>query len=138
MREVTRGVQIAGKRLRSLAGGDLTLWTSSAEPARLPAAPSVLLLPNYDEYFIAYKDRAAFVGARDSGAPQPIATDPFSHVLAIGGGFGGTWRRTLEKKRVSVEVKAAYPLAAGAVKALTNESVRFGAFLGAAVHVSYR
>lgn len=131
--QVTRGVQIAGSALQSLDAGNGTLWMSSLEPTRQPKAPTALLLPNYDEYFIAYKDRTAFAGNGPRDALSTRDTDPFSHVLAIDGRFAGTWQRALVKKRLNVDVKPVKALTPRALKALRREAARLGAFIGAGV-----
>lgn len=66
----------------------------------------VHLLPVYDEYLVAYRDRVA--------VPHGMATVPsgggpvlFQHALVIGGQVTGTWRTHASAAGVEVDV---YPL----------------------------
>jgi len=92
-------------RARREVVGDLTYW--SVGPAtRLPAqrARPVHLLPIYDEYLVAHRDRVAV-----PHRPLPIGSasggfGPFQHAVAIGGQVAGTWRVAREPQRVTVKV----------------------------------
>ena len=71
------------------------------DPSSTPkAATSALLLPNYDEYFIGYKDRSA-IGKRVNGiAAVTGGTADLTHVALIDGELVGGWRRLAEKGEV--------------------------------------
>ena len=66
MKDVRRGVEIAGRALVQETFGELTYWSAAPAPrspavalAKAGRASSAYLLPIYDEYLIAYKDRGA-------------------------------------------------------------------------------
>jgi hypothetical protein len=54
----------------------------------------------------------------------------FSHYLVIDGWVVGTWKRTLEKRKVAIETKPFRPLSQPENEALTAAAQRFGDFLG--------
>ena len=65
--------------------------------------PSVHLLPNYDEYFIAYRDRSPTAALPPPNAPvDPM--DSYAHLLCVEGRFGGFWRRTVGSRAVAVQL----------------------------------
>lgn len=59
------------------------------------------LLPAYDEYTVAYKDRAAFL---DSSLAQQTGNGIFSPVIVEGGQITGTWKRVVKKGFIEVEI----------------------------------
>jgi hypothetical protein len=86
-----RGVEMVRDQLREDAVDGKTCWSSPVTPRQSGRAPRAFLLPTYDEYLIAYKDRSAMIDpARQPGAGFP---DPFSAPLVLDGRVIGTWRR---------------------------------------------
>lgn len=135
LKDVKRGVEIAGDRVTTVTAGDLTLWMP-ATGARRPAAaaPPLLLLPNYDEYFIAYKDRSSFVGLPGPSAGAATrASAVFAYVMAVDGAFGGTWRRTAGTNGITIDVRAQRPFPLQTARAMAREVKRLSAFLGVTV-----
>lgn len=109
--------------------GGLTYWTV---PSHAPAAATpdrVYLLPNYDEYLIAYRDRGS-VANLPTTADAPRDVDIYAHVLVVDGRFGGTWRRTRTAKTVEINVTPLDRLGRVYARALSTAGARHGAFLG--------
>ena len=92
VRQARSGIEMLGPQVVQETIGALTYWTvpskapAAADPARL------YLLPNYDEYLIAYRDRGN-VARLLTTADAPREVDIYANVLVLDGGFGGTWRR---------------------------------------------
>lgn len=57
--DASRGVQIAGRRLERAVIGDETYWLDPAARSQRKRSPIAHLLPNFDEYFIGFKNRSA-------------------------------------------------------------------------------
>jgi hypothetical protein len=92
---------------------------------------TALLLPNYDEFLIAYKDRgapvvdagrAANVVARSGGA--------FPHHLMIDGRLAGSWMRELKGNSVSVQVAPYRKLTPAQARAVQSAADCYGEYLG--------
>jgi hypothetical protein len=120
----------AGMAMSSLAQttiDDRSYWFVPGR-ARVPSASaSAHLLPNYDEYVIAYKDREPVVGStRGIDARVP---DVFSHSLVVNGVLAGSWRRTASRDAVAVEVTPYIRLTASGTRALAVAAERLGRFL---------
>lgn len=95
-------------------------------PARAPRA--ALLLPTYDEYLIAYKDRSA---ALDPAVRQPAAgRGPFAAPVVIDGRVVGGWRRTISGETVSIALDLPRPLSRGDARLVEDAAHRYGGFLG--------
>ncbi len=101
-------------------------------PARLakPRTPIAHLLPNYDEYFIGFRDRSAFA-TRLRAAGIEARTDALSgHILTINGQIVGGWGRTLRGKEAIVRLKLLQRLTAPENRAVDRAARNFGEFLG--------
>jgi hypothetical protein len=101
--DARHGIEMAARDLERVTVGDRSYWMSaqSVAPKKRPVAH---LLPNYDEFFIAYRDRSALAERlRKSGFTQ--RTDNlFTHIAISDGQLIGTWRRTKSKRGVSVQL----------------------------------
>lgn len=91
--DARRGIQIAG--LRSTEQDGLTYWHLRDRPRRRAGAAGVHLLPIYDEYLVAYRDRIAVPHA-PAPMNDPARSVSFRHALVIDGQVAGTW--SIEKK----------------------------------------
>jgi hypothetical protein len=105
-------------------------WFSPSTMSPKSRAGKAYLLPNYDEYLIAYKDRLAVMGdvANDgAGARQNVI---FNHAVLIDGVVEGTWKRTLKKDAVVIETVFPGPLSETNKKALSAAAKQYGKFIG--------
>jgi hypothetical protein len=120
------GIDAAGTGLQKVTIDGRAHWVSSTVRRWLPSAPSVYLLPNYDEYLIAYKDRGSI---RDGGRPAstPLSIE-FPHFLVIDGKLRGTWKRVLRAGRVVVVLQLFRPLRADERRRLDLEAERLAKF----------
>ena len=87
--------------------------------------PSAHLLPNYDEYLIAYKDRGQAVPASGSEAARANLSIP--HHLIVDGRLTGGWKRTLDAGSLRVEVHAYRRLTPAESRALAAAVSRYEA-----------
>ena len=134
--DAKQGLAWAGPALsrQTLAGQDF--WCAANAPARPPMPAAAYLLPNYDEYSVAYKDRSHFYDASDFTSPIARDNVPFANMIVLHGRVAGIWKRTLTKKAVVVETKLLQPLSASEQRALDAALKRYGQFLGLAVKMA--
>ena len=96
------------------------------------------LLPNFDEYTVGYRDRAA---ALHSDRPFDRTFFSFGSILAnvvvIGGMVRGTWRRLVGRDTVRLEVRLLDNLSATERAAVEDAGWRLGRFLERPVKVSW-
>ena len=64
-----------------------------------------LLLPNYDEYIVAYTDRSAIFDEAHTKLLDSRGNFLFNHVLVIDGQVMGTWKRTVKTREVAGRVQ---------------------------------
>jgi len=133
--DASRGVEIAGRRLERQVIGDETYWLEPAARPRRKRSPTAHLLPNYDEYFIGFKDRSA-IGERLSLAEDAIVGDALrAHVIVVNGQLVGGWKRTLTKAALVVEVTLLVSLSKPERDAVDGAAQGLGAFLELPVEV---
>jgi Winged helix DNA-binding domain len=139
--DVRRGIDLSRSRLSPAVVAGATHWFAPARRAakvQRTKDQRVHLLPNYDEYLIAYKNRSA------AAAPEVMrklvpGDDLFAnHFVVLDGRLVGGWRRLQGKKIVIVEIRLLVPLAAAARKALHDTAARYAAFLGVPVQLSWQ
>lgn len=63
------------------------------------------LLPNYDEYTVAYKDRSALFENVDHTKLDERQNALFNNAVVINGKVEGLWRRTLKTKSFNLEIR---------------------------------
>jgi hypothetical protein len=121
--DAKRGLDMNGAKPRVVDG--LTYWTLGGPGAGSRPRAGVHLLPVYDEYVVAYRDREA--------VPH-VAT--FHHTLVIAGQIAGTWRAVRKERGVIVDVAALRRLSASERRSLGATAIRYGRFLDAPVSLS--
>ena len=129
MAEAKNGIEMVKSQFESEVLNSQTYWfASSMVPAR-EISPTAHLLPNYDEYFIGFKNRSAIGEAvRQSNlAENTLALN--AHILIMDGQIVGGWRRTIEKDGVLVELNLITNLTKTEKRAIAYAANRYGRFL---------
>ncbi|HTF18233.1 MAG TPA: winged helix DNA-binding domain-containing protein [Chryseolinea sp.] len=104
-----------------------------ANEARLPEQQPVgkindaHLLPGFDEFTVAYKDRSPVL-SRDQ--QHRGSMEVLSSVVVINGVVVGTWSRTLTKNGVQVRVKPFSKLSATQLSKIKHRAIEYAHFVG--------
>jgi hypothetical protein len=128
------GLETAGMDFEQETIDGQTYWFSSKVVSEPGISARAHLLPAYDEYTVAYKDRRAIID------PQHAArVDPRMGILGPGilidGQVVGSWRRAFRNKTVFVTPDLLPSLKAGEWEALKDATARYGRFLGLPVTI---
>ena len=134
MADVKRGIALAHSSLEQVVIGDKAYWTDGSSPAR--PSPSAQLLPNYDEFFIGYRDRGAMGQRLNHTRPVTGWNVSFTHVIAIDGQLVGGWKRSPVRGRIKLSISLLDTLTAAERTRVLAEVRRFEAFSGADVELS--
>ena len=129
--DAKRGLEMNRAKPQEVDG--VRYWTVGRQPGRdSKPRTTVHLLPGFDEYLVAYRDRHA--------VPHSLYATPSFRLaagaLVIGGQVAGAWRTIPGPMGVVVEVETTNQLTAGERRALTKAVGRYGRFLGAPVSLS--
>ena len=123
VREAKRGIELVGKAIERSRAGDTEYWSvRSALPSRRRAAVAHLL-PTYDEYLIAYKNREAI------GSSSFAMRSQFFNHLVIDGVVAGSWKATVGKAGLAIDTQLRRRLSAVERSALERAAARYRAFL---------
>lgn len=108
-------------------------WLSSTPPQAANPLPTALLLPPFDEYTVAYKDRtAAHPQANTAEIGHGIDAN-----LIVDGQIVGTWKRTLQKEQIVITPSYFTVPDVAEKRALEAAATHFGSFLGRSVEVDF-
>jgi len=91
-------------------------------------------LPDYDEFFIAFKDRDSRVFGLKDGSRRP-SFETTAFLLVIDGLFAGTWRPRANSGRIFLNVKPFANLGPVHTRALLKESKRYSDFIGQNIEI---
>ena len=122
------GIASLGRELACVTweGSDYR-YPAGSEPAAVRGA---WLLPNYDEFTVAYADRSLLIGPGFPKVRDPRADPIFTNVILVNGLLAGTWRRTLTAKEAKVSLSPFAPPAPPARRAVARAADRFRLFAG--------
>jgi len=128
VRDAKAGIDLAGAALSRDDVVGFTYWSAGGRAPRPPSSTIAHLLPNYDEYLIAHKDRHLVV-SRGSGDGVRRIKDPFVHHIVVDGRLAGSWTRVVNDRSVAVEC-AAYARPSQETRAAIDATVeRLGRFM---------
>lgn len=122
--DTRRGLEINRARRETIDGRDY--WTLGPKRRPPSARGTGHLLPIYDEYLVAYRDRAAVPHgpSKMDSAEAPVT---FQHAIVIEGHVAGTWR-TAARPSAKVELFPTRSLTARERNALAQQLERYERF----------
>ena len=135
VRDAKAGIAAATPPLERLSLDGREYWhVEAARPPRSTAA--AYLLPNFDEYVVAYRDRAAIVAAAPGAVVVPSAMEALGNVVVLAERIAGTWQRKATAARVSIAVRPYHTLTVAEFRLVSRAAERYGRFLGAPVSLA--
>jgi hypothetical protein len=126
--ECKMGLEGCSKRLESVLMGDIRYFLG-AEKYPISKSARALLLPNYDEYIVSYKDRSSTIDAKHIDKADPRGTI-FNNTLIINDMIAGTWKKEFKKDTVAIVITPFKPLSQAAQTAANTAAKRYAKFLG--------
>jgi hypothetical protein len=132
-KDATAALEGARRRLVREVFDGREYWLGARRPSRASLskrspAPLVKLLPAYDEYTVAYKDRSAL--AVGPGKPMSAGFGLLNPVVVVDGRVAGRWKRTFAAGSVRIDTKLRRAFTRRENEALRLEMERFREFLG--------
>jgi hypothetical protein len=124
------GVELIGSRLTVETMQGKHYWRGTGEMPGSAMLDAVHLLPNFDEYLVAYADRSAALddAVVDNAAFKRAAF--MGHSVAVDGRVVGDWRRTILRAEVRIQANLLVALDDRRRERLEAEVARYGRFLG--------
>jgi hypothetical protein len=126
--DAKKALAIAGTSLRSETVDSAIYWFPETALQGNARREEVHLLPAYDEFLIAYRDRTASLPmARLKRAVS--SNGIFRPTVVIEGEVAGLWKRTTGSAKVTLEVELFHAAGRKIVSSLTRESRALASFL---------
>lgn len=132
--EARRGVAALHPALDQETIGRRTYHWDAGEPTQAITAMSTAhLLPNYDEYFIGFRDRSA-IRERVNASRHPVPDGAFqAHVIVVNGQLVGGWKRVVRGTRATLELRFAIDVTRRETRSVEAQAERYGEFIGTPV-----
>ncbi|HLA55696.1 MAG TPA: winged helix DNA-binding domain-containing protein [Flavobacterium sp.] len=103
-------------------------WISDSHKGKISNQKTVLLLPSFDEFLIAYKDRSASIH-KDFSNHAFTNNGIFKPIIVVNGQVIGTWKRTIKKDTIFIETKFIQKTDKAIHKEITVQARRYGDFM---------
>ena len=127
-RDAAAGVAMIGDGLAHATIDGLRYWFAPGRAAAPPASPAVFLLPIYDEFGIAYRDRKLLASV---ARPERITErDVFANVLVIDRELAGRWRRQVRARSAVIDVQQFRALTRKEIRGVEAAVDAYGTFMG--------
>jgi hypothetical protein len=109
---------------------------SPSMPAVKNRTPVVHLLPAFDEYTVAYKDRGAILNLANSNQWRS-RYGILSPTIIVDGQVVGNWKRSFLKESIAITVDLFAEVTQRKTRAIVAAAIRYGTFLGASVVLNH-
>ena len=128
--ECTRGIAMAGRQLQPITVDGKRYFVPADFELPSKVSTAVHLRPNYDEYFIGFKDRSAIGQRLGHSALVTGGNALIAHVIVVGGQLVGGWRRVYEKGKTVLRLELLVKLRRGEQAGLKRAVRRFAEYTG--------
>lgn len=125
--EAKRGLEIVKQQVVEEKINGQSFWMSATMPVRIKT-PGIYLLPPFDEYLVAYKDRSAALENLHSKQVFTV-NGIFSPVVIINGKITAIWKRTITKKDVRIELQAFQKFTPAQKEGIRKAAEKYGRFI---------
>jgi len=129
MTDARNGLELVKSTLDHETLNDQIYWFLNLPSHKTNKTHNVYLLPNYDEYLVGYTDRSLMFDATHINKLDSRGGILFQHTVVINGQVTGTWKRTLKKKEVVIDLAPFNTWTKAERRAITKAAESFGKFL---------
>jgi hypothetical protein len=99
VKEAKEGVAIISKELERFTIDGTEYYFTDDKTALPKEGQMTFLMPDYDEYGMGYKDRSVLSN------PQAVQKTIFDRLVIVDGMVAGSWKRTIQKDNVLIEIQ---------------------------------
>jgi hypothetical protein len=116
--------------------GGQTYWFPQTAPIKKDAPSKAYLLPSFDEYTVAYKDRSAVLDPAYAKLTN-MGNGLFKPIVVVDGRIAGIWKREFKKTSLVIEVSLFNPQTKSNQQKIVVAANRYAEFLGIPADVSF-
>jgi hypothetical protein len=128
--EARAGIQAVGSELGRETIGGQEYYYAQEQPAAPPATSEAFLLPPFDEYLVAYRDRSASLDAEHQPRVVPGGNGIFNPIVVTDGRVTGLWKRAFKKDTVIMTFSPFTSWSDAQTRAIAAAAERYGQFVG--------
>jgi hypothetical protein len=127
--DAKNGLEMLGAELASERISDQMYWFRDVGQVTKESSPAVHLLPDYDEYGVGYTDRSFIYDTSHDDLLDARGSFIAQYIIVIDGQIRGTWKRTVKKNSVAVEINPFRALKKAETNAVTQAVEGYAKFL---------
>lgn len=132
--DARRGIAMLNREFEEIQIEGVTYWSANnlKRSGNLPAGAH--LLPAYDEYNVAYKNRQHVF---DQSAVSQITTwGALGPTVIVNGRILAIWKATLGRNAIDINIEPARSLTTAEAAAVTKAATRYAAFMNLPLHLA--
>ena len=137
MADARKGLELVKVELRQQTIDDQTYWLGDSIPKIKDKPGTVCLLPDYDEYLVAYADRRSAFDTTHTDKLDSRGMVLAQYTMVLDGQVTGTWKRILKARQVLMEMVCFRVLGKVEKQAVTEAAEGYGKFLGLPVELKW-
>jgi hypothetical protein len=137
MADARKGLELVKHRLTHQTVDDQIYWLADSISTLNDDSSTIYLLPDYDEYLVAYADRRAAFDRMHTDKLDSRGSELAQYTIVLDGQVTGTWKRILKPRQVLIEFVCFKPLNKAEKQAITEAAERYGQFLGLPVELKW-
>jgi len=111
MKDIREAVEMIGSSLLKDTCDDKEYYFFDTELKDVKKLQSTFLMPDYDEYGMAYKNREAMIDPEVISMQKLTKDMAYTHFIIVDGKVAGTWRRSQSGKQLELETNYFAPIA---------------------------
>ncbi len=129
-KEAKAGLAAMEGQLKHTNIGGQEYYFAKDAPGAAAETHDAFLLPPFDEFLVAYRDRSAALDPAYNERIVPGGNGIFNPIIVIGGRVVGTWKRTFKRADVIMTFSPFTAFSAAQASAITAAAERYGIFVG--------
>ena len=120
------GLEIVKPELSKITVEGIEYWMAVDNQPVTDRSSTAYLLPAFDEYAVAYKDRTAIVNPLYLKQARYVIFDP---VMVVNNQVAGTWKRAMKKNAIDITLSPFGKLTKAQAKAIETAAGRYRKFI---------
>ena len=135
--DAKRAIELAGPALADEEHDGERYWGAAGRTGQAAPPDGAYLLPAFDEYTVAYKDRSLLADGGPQAKGGQLNSDLLNPVMLLDGRAAGLWKRVVGPKSVRISLAPAGRLSRPDRGRLAAAAERYAAFLGLPAEVGW-
>ncbi len=126
--DAKKGIALVGRKLHKEEKEGKTYWWIDSSTQQVSPSHECFLIPGFDEYFIAYKERSDVLDKKYAKHLNQ-GGGMVNGAIVVEGTMVGGWKRTFEKDHVVITTQLFENITASQQDALEKQAQRYGQFI---------